>query len=169
MTSKGFNLVLAGGQTTAVQIQTTTSIFGSKAGATATLANGQTVEVKGRVDPATLVVTADRIKVEDAGQDDNGGQTTGAGAQVEGTVAGVDAGAKSFTVTLREAEGFQPTGGAVTVVTTATTVFERHGHGHDDGGGTVDLSAVTAGAKVEAFGTFDSATQTLTAQRVEVR
>lgn len=170
LTAQGFDLLLTGGQTTSVRLSTSTSIFSSKAGAATALANGQRVEVKGSVDAATLIVTADSIKVEEAGQDDHGGQHTGAGAQAEGTVAGVNADTKSFTLTLKEVDGFQPTGGVVTVVTTAATVFERHGqgHGHDDSGG-IGLSAVSVGAKVEAFGTFDSATQTLTAQRVEVR
>jgi len=169
LTAQGFDLVLPGGQKTAVQIAPATSIFSSKTGAAATLANGQTVEVKGSVDPTTLIVTADRIKLEDGGGDDHGGEHTAAGTQAEGTVAGIDTAAKSFTLTLREAEGFQPTSGMVTIVTTSATVFERHGHGHDSSGGSADFSIVTIGAQLEAFGTFDSTTQTLTAQRVEVR
>ena len=169
LTAQGFDLVLPGGQKTAVQIAASTSIFTGKTGATVNLTNGQTVEVKGSVDPTTLIVTADRIKVEEAGGDDHGGEHTAAGTQAEGTVAGIDATAKSFALTLREVEGFQPTGGAVTVVTTTATVFERHGHSHDDSSGSADFSIVTAGAQAEAFGTFDSTTQTLNAQRVEVR
>ena len=170
LTPQGFDLRLTGGQTTSVRISASTSIFSSKAGTAATPTNGQTVEVKGSVDAATLIVTADNVKVEDAGTDDHGGQTTGSGVQAEGAVTSVNADKKSFTVTLKEVDGFQPTGGVVTVVTTTATVFERHGqgHGHDDGG-SASPSAITVGAQVEAFGTFDSATQTLTAKRVEVR
>ncbi len=167
-TAQGFDLMLIGGQTTAVLTTASTSIFSSKTGAAATLANGQTIEVKGSVDSATLIVTADRIQVEEAGSEDHSGQQTRMGAQAEGTVVSINADAKSFLLTLKGAGGFQPTGGTVTIVTTSTTAFERHGHGHDDPG-SAGFGAVTAGAKVEAFGSFDSATQTLTAQRVEVR
>ena len=171
LSAQGFDLTLAGGQTTTVRVPASASIFSGKSGNAAVLANGQAVEVKGSVDPATLIVTADRIKVEEAGSDDHGGQTGGAGSQAEGTVASVDTAATSFVLTIKEVGGFQPTGGVITVVTTAATVFERHGHGHghDDSSGDVGLSAVVAGAKVEVLGTFDSAAQTLTAQRVEVR
>ncbi len=164
LSAQGFDLTGTGGQTTSVLVLPSTSIFSDKKGTTVALANGQAVEVKGSVDAVTQVVTADRIKVEEAGHDNHGDQP--AVATAEGTVGSVDTGAKSFTLTLKELNGFHPTGGVITVVTTAATVFERHGHGHDDAGG---LSAVTAGAKVETVGTFDPATQTLTAQRVEVR
>jgi hypothetical protein len=171
LTAQGFDLVLTGGSTVPVQITSATSVFSGKQGSAVALANGQQVEVKGSADPTTNTVTADRIKVEDgtaqSGSDNSGGngeQQTGDNAQSEGIVASANSGAASFTLTLQEVEHLQPTAGTITVLTNASTVFHRHKQDAP-----ASFADITSGVQVESFGVFDAATQTLTAQRVEIR
>lgn len=169
----GFDLMQNNGKTISIRLSSTTVIFQSRQGTPGTLAEGQRVEVKGSVDPATHTVTADRVKIEDGSQssqsgDDHGGQNGGGdqsvtGADAEGRVASVDTTAKTFVLTPEEAEHFQPASGSLTIKTDANTVFARH---HDGGGSFADIAA---GAKVEVTGTFDPATNTLTAVRVEIK
>lgn len=166
LTAQGFDLTLPTGQVLSIRLSNTTSVFSGKQGSTASLANGLMVEVKGTQDATTDAILADRVKIEDANDDGghHGGGQIG-GVEAEGSVASVDTTAQSFVVTLREAEGFQPTGGTVTVKVTTSTFFEIHG----SKGQPASLANVTAGSRVEATGTFDATTQTLTAQRVEIR
>jgi hypothetical protein len=156
----GFDLQLRGGQMVHVIINGDTVIWNHHAGTVATLANGQKVQVKGSVDATTLTVTATSVRVEDRR---GGGGDDEAGPEAEGTITSIDAATKSFVIRLEEAEHITP-GGSVTIKTDATTVFDKR---HFDGA--VSFSDLATGQRVEATGTFDAATRTLTAKRVEIR
>ena len=114
----------------------TTTISGSN-GATVALANGQNVRVEGAFDTATQTVTATSVILDD--------DQEMAHQRVHGTVVSVDPAASTFVLTVDHAEGFAPTAGTITV-------------------SIKDLTGVTVGIAINAEGTFDPATQTLTAR-----
>lgn len=160
---QSFSLLLEGGKVVPVTLTSTTQVFSEHEGTTATLANGQKVEVQGDVDPTTQAITATAVKVEDTPA---GGTVDGHNendhAQAAGAVASVDS-ATAFTLTLKEAEHFQPTGGTVSVQTNADTKFQLPGHDHPT------MADVTAGAQVLVVGTVDPASQTITARFVLIK
>lgn len=158
----GFDLTLANSSSVHVILTANTAIFTRSNGAAGALSSGIPVEVKGAFDTSTQTVTADSVKIEDHINGDDHGQHV-EGANAEGTVASVDATAKSFVLTLEEAEHFTPPAGTITVVTTSSTIFARR-HG-----GAATFADVVGGVKLEATGTFDAAANTLTAVRVELR
>lgn len=161
----GFDLSGRNGKTIAVLLTDKTVIVNRQQGADAALANGQRVEVSGPVaasgDGTGHTLTAETIKIKPReGGEGEDGDKTGA---LEGVVASVNADAKTFVVTLKEAEHFQPTGGTATVKTDAKTVYGRPRH---QPGSFADIAV---GGKVVAIGTFDAATQTLTARRIQFK
>jgi hypothetical protein len=150
----GFTLQDGDDRTVTVALTDATTVTSGQTGAAATLANGQSVIVKGTFDRRTNTLTATSVTLND--------YTTINHARAEGTVASVDTAGGTFVLTVSRADGIMPTGGTITVVTNANTHFGR-GH-HEDG----SLSEVTVGADVEVNGTFDTTTQTLTAKLVAV-
>ena len=151
LTASGFTLTGPDGRTVTVALATTTTLSDGAGGAL-TLANGQTVAVEGAFDPASRTITATSVTLD-----------TGMATQhphADGTVASVDTTAASFVLTVKRADGFQPTGGTITVLTDANTRFDKGPHQ------TGSLADVTAGSDVHVDGAFDVATQTLTARSV---
>ncbi len=153
--STGFTLQLQNNNTVAVALTSTTTLTSGQTGLTVPLANGQNVIVEGTYDPTTSTITATAVILND--------YTTIRHAEAEGTVAGVDTAAGSFVLTVERAEGIQPTGGTITVQTSANTYFLK---GWNQTG---SLTDVTANTRVEVGGTFDTTTQTLTANFVGLR
>ena len=147
-----FDLSGHDGNTLHVLLTSTTTVVSGQTGSAVTLANGQSVRVEGAFDPKSQTVTATSVVLDD-----------GAPAQrqrAEGTVASLNGTAGSFVLTVQRADGFQPTGGTITVQTSSATLFGKSKHQP----GT--LADVAAGASVDAQGTFDARTQTLTARAV---
>ncbi len=68
LNASGFTLRLRNGRLVSVET-TPQTIITSESGTTPTLAAGQRVEVKGTVDPSTLVITAARVKIKDPDDD----------------------------------------------------------------------------------------------------
>ena len=147
-----FDLQGMNGRTVKVLLTATTATVSGQTGAAVTLANGQNVRVEGTFSAATQTVTATTVTLND--------YTSTPHERANGTVASVNAGAGSVVLTVQRADGIQPTGGTITVQTTSTTVFRK---GRNQTG---SLADVTAGNIVDVQGSFDAATQTLTAQSV---
>jgi hypothetical protein len=150
--TSGFTLQGQNGRTISVVLTGTTTITSGQTGSAITLANGQNVIVEGTYDPATSTITATSVTLND--------YTTINHALVRGTVASVAAAAKSFVLTVRRAEGIQPTGGTITVLTDANTFFVKGWHQPGS------LADIAAGGAVDVGGSFDTTTQTLTAKFV---
>ena len=110
--------------------------------------------MEGAFDPTAQTVTATTVTLND--------YTSTQHERATGTVASVNAPAGSFVLTINRADGLQPTGGTITVQTSSATAFLKTGHT----AGT--LADVTAGATADTSGTFDAASQTLTARFVSL-
>jgi hypothetical protein len=156
----GFDLVIGGGTvgsiltTLLVHLSSSTAIFNKTTGAAATLANGQTVEVQGTLDPQTIIFTATTIVIQD-----NGGGSL-LFVITQGTITSIDTNAKSFALAPTWAENFLPTQPNLTVQTDATTVF---------GGGLMggsSFSDLHVGSVVIVAGPYDAPSNVLTARRV---
>ena len=143
------------GRTLPVILIEATTIVSGQTGAAITLTNGQSVLVDGTFDIATQKLTATSVTLLD--------YTTYTRERVKGTVASVNADAKSLVLTIVSADGVQPTGGTIIVQTDASTHF---GKGRRQ---SVTLSDIAVGGSVEAEGTFDATSQTLTARSVHLR
>lgn len=156
LSAAGFDLVGRNGRTVPVTLTDATVISSAQTGETIALADGQSVLVEGAYDAAANTVTATAVTLDDR---------TGSphGQRASGTVASVDAAAGSFVLTVESADGIQPTGGAITVQTDASTRFKRGRHQ------TAAFSDVVVGSVVRVGGAFDAATQTLTARSVSIR
>lgn len=149
-----FTLTGEHSRTTTINLTATTAITSGQTGAVVTLANGQNVIVVGAFDTATSSITATSVTVNDF--------TTADHTEANGTVASVDAAAKTFVLTVQRAEHIMPTGGTIIVATDTNTRFNKGGHSS----GT--LADIVAGAEVEVEGTFNTTTQTLTAKSVSL-
>lgn len=152
LTATGFTLQGPDGRTVAVTLTSTTTLGSGADGTALTLANGQSVVVEGDFDAATRTVTATSVTLDDG--------TSHQHQHAGGTVASVNTGASSFVLTVERADGFQPTGGTITVQTDANTRFDKGRHQQGS------LADVVVGNAVHVDGAFDTATQTLTAKSV---
>ena len=151
---KGFDLSGQGGRALHVILTPTTTVVSGQAGSAATPANGQSVRVEGTLDAAVKTVTAASVVLND--------YATAKPERAEGTVAG---GGKAgrFVLTVQRADGLLPTGGTITVQTSSATVF---GKGKRQAAALADLAP---GATADVQGSFEAATQTLTARAVFLR
>jgi len=146
------------GRTVTVALTAATTITSGETGDPITLEDGQSVQVEGIYDRSTDTITATAITLNDYIVIDD--------ARARGTVASVDAAAASFVLTVDALEcgvGIEPTGDTITVVTNADTAFVR---GRRRTGSFAD---VVAGNTAEVKGSFDTTTQTLTAEVVTLR
>lgn len=134
-------------------VLTDTTTITSASGDTATLANGQRVFVEGELDRSTGTLTATSVRIDDRAPDASFQAAKGTVASVSGS---------SFTLAVDHAHHFAPTGGTITVVTDGTTTFRK-------GRVAATLADVVAGGVVMVGGTFEAATQTLTAKFVHLR
>lgn len=150
-----FTLTGPQGKSITVLITDATTITNAKDGSAATLADGQRVFVEGSFDAETSTLAATSVVVDDH-------EMVGPPPMVMGAIGSIDSEAKSFTLTVEHAMGFQPTGGTITVVTNAETMFPKN---RRELGSFADL---TADARVRVVGTFDEATQTMNAKAVQL-
>ncbi len=156
----GFTLTRSSGQTLSVTTTAATTLYGAAA-----LANGSIVEVTGTLDTTsgTLVATA----VEVRPSTDPAAETAGQCApNVFGTASALDAAAGTFTVTVSRVRGFTPTTTTVKVITSASSVYRA------DAGSTQTqaafFTALASTPNVSVTGTYDAATNTLTAASLRV-
>ena len=140
-------------ETATVNVSATTTITNYSDGSVATLANGQNVDVTGTIDSTGKIITATAIVVDDR-------KPPVHLSQAEGTILSLDATNETFILTVTKAN-FTPTGTTVHVVTTAKTAY-------CGSKGKLTFADLTAGAKVQVVGTFDAATQTLTATHISL-
>lgn len=160
LAADGLSFALEGrsGRTVAVTLADDTAITSGETGDPITLANDQIVTVRGTYDRATDTIAATEVTLYDYTALEN--------SQARGTVASVDADAGSFVLTVQSVEcggNIVPTGDAITVVTDADTVFKL---GRRQTGSFAD---VAENGVVEVKGTFNTVTQTLTAEVVSLR
>ncbi|MGC4042973.1 MAG: DUF4382 domain-containing protein [Armatimonas sp.] len=151
-----FTLTTGSGQVVTVTTSASTALYG------ATLADGATVSIDGTVDATTGVLAATRVGVCGTGGPSANARTPRAG----GTASNLDATAGTFTLTFERAQCLTPDATTLTVVTNSSTVFRA-----DDGSTTDSATFFTALAttpNVQVEGTFDEATNTLTATEVRV-
>lgn len=144
----------------AVMTSASTVIFNSDGSATPALAEGQKVEVRGAFDTAQNALIADSIKIK-VGTDANHDLP-----RVEGAASSIDKTLFTFVVTIDEAHGFQPSATTVNVVTNSSTVFFVH-----DGASLSQadfFAALADGNSVHVAGSYDAASNTLTATRVRL-
>ncbi len=176
VTATGFTITRGSRNWTVVTNASTTTVSQST-GATATLANGNIVEVQGTVEPTTSVVTATIITINDipegmpgsgsGGHDDDHGGHAGGGtpelsrAQVVGIVTAVDAASGNITLTVAEAHHFKVSASTVIVATSSATKFKKPG-------AAATLTDVVVGGAVQANGSYNSTTNTVTATSVFV-
>ncbi|MFQ5845383.1 MAG: DUF5666 domain-containing protein [Planctomycetota bacterium] len=153
LTATSFTLRPATGATISVSLDPTTPVFSDSTGQNATLANGQLAEVRGVFSSLDRSLDAVSIKVEDS--------PTGSGeAEVRGTHGGVDLIANVLTLAdIFMAQNFTPQGSTVDVVWSDTTVFRRSGD-------VVGESWLNSFPFSEVKGTYDAATNTITASRI---
>lgn len=146
------SLRLRNGAVVTVLLTGQTIIHSERSGNPATLAVGQRVEVKGTVDPATMTITAVRVKVKDtASEDDNT-------VEVKGVVKEIGEG--QFTLQVRMMHGQMSA--LVTVTYNEQTVW------HGDEQSNAAPSDLRIGQRVEVKGTLDPVSHSLSAQIVEM-
>lgn len=153
---QSFTINLKSGGTITVTTDDTTSIIAD--GAATTLANGQKVEVWGAFDPTTSTIAAKIIRSESEFED----EAKAVGAASNGNVS-----SHTFSLAVSYSRGFAPQGDSIFVVTNGTTKYRgRHGVTMTEADFYLALTAAGANAVVEAEGTYDSGTNTLTAKCV---
>ena len=116
-------------------------------------------EVKGSHDPATNTLLATRITLED----DQETPPAEDEAEAAGTVGALDLAGDTMTLSsLSAVTGFTPQGDSLTVVWDAQTLFRFKGD-------TVEESFLATHPRAEARGTYDSISNTLTADRISIK
>lgn len=149
-----FTLTQRDGTTVTVVTTAATAVYG------ATLTNGVGVEVEGTLDTTTQNLVATKVEVRgtpSAALEDRP-KAAGAASAISGS---------SFTVTIREAEGFTPSGTTVTVVLDAGADL-RGDAGTKYATPAAFLTALAATPSVAVSGTYDATTNTLTATRARI-
>ena len=140
-----------------VTTDTTTIVFVESGAGNAHLANGQRVEVHGRFDTTGNTLVATVIKIEDSVNDED---------KVTGTTSNLDTNALTVDVAVREVRGFLPSGPTVRVQFTAGTHF------YTKVGAPLTLNEMLAflatGIEIEAEGSYDSGSNTLTAAKLKL-
>jgi len=155
-----FTLNRGNGMTITVVTTASTAVFGASS-----LANSSIVEVNGTIDPTTQNLVATQLEVRHVG-DPSSESGEAHAPRVEGAASSLDATAGTFVVTLQCARGFVPSATTVNVVTSSTTTFRS------DAGATLSpadfFAAVATTSNVEAEGTYDATSNTLTATAVKI-
>ena len=145
------------GTTTHVATDANTVISNSDGSPNPVLSNASKVDVVGTLDPTTLILAATNIKIR-VGNSQQPNRVTG--------IVSTNS-ANTLVLTVHECEGLLPNSSTVNVaVTSATTYLDGHGITL-----TVDqfFAAAVAGTKVEASGTYDQPSNTLTATALTIR
>lgn len=136
----------------------TTNIFNANAQPNAVLAEGQKVEVRGKLNLAGDMFVANAVKI---GKLDGDGSVKL--ADVEGAPSAIDAVKMTFVITVERTKEFQPSKTTVNIVTDANTIFRGKS------GVTLTVAdfytRLAAAKKAEVEGVYDAASNTLTAKR----
>jgi hypothetical protein len=143
------------------------TVFLSESGMTLTreeffadLTEAEFVEIEGTYDANTNTFTATRVRLEDEDDHNGGGDHGHHRGQLVGPVSNIDVTGFRFDVTKRAWQGINlPNGTVVHVVTTSTTEFRNTTRDQF-------FADLDAGNIVQARGTYDPATNTLTATSV---
>ncbi len=136
----------------------TTNIFNANAQPNAVLAEGQKVEVRGKLNLAGDMFVANAVKIGKL--DGDGSVKLG---DVEGAPSAIDAVKMTFVITVERTKEFQPSKTTVNIVTDANTILR--------GKSGVTLSVadfytrLATAKKAEVEGVYDAASNTLTAKR----
>ena len=146
------------GTTTHVVTSATTVIANSDGSANPVLANNSVVDVIGTIDTTTNDLDATSIKIHVG--------STHIGNDARGTVTTTSASTNSFVISVNGCDGILPNSSTVTVDVTSTTNFL-------DGSGlsitaAQFFTAAVAGTRIDAQGTYDSTSSTLTAMTVSI-
>ncbi len=153
-----FTLNLGSGASVPVRADANTVLLGEHGQAAPALANGARVRVEGVFDAAANVLAATSIQIEPNPETENEAEVTGAPSSI-------NAGAGTFSVTIDRAHGLLPLAATVQVTTGANTVFRA-------GGSILTVAdffaALPQAAKVEVSGSFDAASNTLSASLVRI-
>lgn len=149
--------ITRGASTVKVVTDAATAITSHDASTSPTLANGARVEIIGAFDTTLNAVLATSVKVgDDAAQDH--------GARVEGAASAATE--SGFTLTVGGCDGFIPKTTTVTVTLTDATVYRsRPGITYTKA---EFLAALATATRVEAEGTYDATSKTLTAKSVRI-
>lgn len=135
-------------------------IFNESGAPSATLANGQRVEVRGTFDAAGDFLVATGIKIEDQEDQD---EDEAKGAAISPNVA-----AGTFTLAVTEVEGFLPSNVQVEVATTASTRFFTKGGVRITQAEFFVLISDTTPDEVKVDGSYNASTNTLVARKVKI-
>ncbi len=156
-----FTLTRRRGETVTVTTTAATAIFGDT-----TLADGAIADVSGILDPATQSITATAVRTRNAANTPRD-EAAGRGMpRVAGTASDLNADARTLTVTIDRAHGLRVR------QTTVAVVLGTDARLRDDSGTPVDaaafFAALAATPEVHVEGTYDAATNTLTATQARV-
>ena len=147
-----------GNDTVVVQLSSDTEIHRSGGNGNPVLANGQHVVVRGHFDAASNMLVAERVKITGTSDDDED--------EAFGNVSNIDGNAGSFDLEVLDVEDFLPSGDPIHVTTGGQTTFRNNA------GVTVTkeefFAGLTAGAQVEVEGSYDFASNTLSATKVKI-
>ncbi len=134
-----------------------TTLFNAGASPNPTLANSKLVHVRGKFNASSIQLAAVSVKIH-ATEDTHH-------PEVKGAPSAIDATAGTFTVAATKVSGFVPAHTTVNVVTNANTVFRgKSGVTLAEADFFTRLATATS---VEVEGTYDSASNTLTAARAK--
>ncbi len=140
-----------------VATSATTSIFNSDGSLNPALAEGQHIVLRGILDPTTHTFDAASIMILIG----NPSETHASGAPSAGNAT-----AGTFTLAVSDVEGFVPTGVNITVQTTSTTKF------FNSAGTSIGLTdfftSLATAMNVHVNGSFDAASQTMTALSIRL-
>ena len=147
------------GSTISVVTNAQTTFFNADGTPNPKLAEGQTVAVRGLFDVTASRLTASEVKIRPAGGEQEP-------AEVEGMPSAVSVGAGTFTLTAHQVEHLVPTQTTVNIVTGSGTVFRARGGITLTAADFFTGLATASAAEVE--GTYDAASNTLTATRAKL-
>jgi len=142
-----------------VQTDSSTTITRSDNTSNPVLANGQHVVVRGTFDTTTSTLTATDVLI-------TGNTDDGSHAEARGTASNINAGSGTLDLTVTDADRFVPAADPIHIATSGTTEY-RDGTGADVTQAEF-FADVADGNVVEAEGSYDSASNTLTAARLRL-
>lgn len=148
-----FDIQIGTNRFLSVRTDSGTTIVNDSGAPSPNLANGRTVEVYGKFDRTISAFRATRVKIEDETVNEQ---------EVEGAASDLNSEAGTFKLSTREVSGFIPSATTVNIVTTTTTRFLS-----DRGLTITKLDFFEGLAAAEAEGTYNAATNTLTATKVK--
>lgn len=153
---QSFNLV-RGGRSVAVVTNEQTDLCNSEAVRPIELVNGQTVKVTGAFSVDLGAIVADSVRIRSRSEEEEE-------PEAEGPISNINADAGTFTITIDDAEHFQPSMTTVNIATNELTVFTSRAGVIVSGA--EFFAALVDGTELQAVGEYDPETNTITAIRV---